>query len=67
LEFPRVRLYQSALNGVTYVYHHPVRFSAEAETLERRDVDKQIAVQRAADRHASLERCARERRESAHG
>lgn len=42
----RIRLYESALNNVRYVYGSPVRFSAKRDVLEARDVAKEDLIKR---------------------
>lgn len=40
----RIRLYESALNDVRYVYGHPVRWSRSAELLPSREARKEALI-----------------------
>ena len=42
----KIRLYESALNDVRYVYGSPVKFSADRTTIEIRERDKALMEQR---------------------
>lgn len=42
----RIRIYQSALNGVTYVYGKPVRFSADHVGQRSQDFIRKVLAAR---------------------
>jgi hypothetical protein len=58
IETTRIRLYDSALNGVRYVYGHPVKFSRADKDLERRQQDLDAAIAREVARQEALAKAA---------